>query len=197
MFMTGRSLQSLTSDGSSEITLPESSERNMEMYQTQSTILNSPIVEQRELEEENANTITELRKTDSLYLKRKQTASGDSVFEEELKFARNTNKSRRTSAVSGVTTCPSTPFHGFVPPEMTIVPDSDTKLSSNRKAIVLSFRDAIPVLPLPVAVLCLVLNILVPGLGKLSLDLFYLPCLHRVCLHLLNLAHVQVSNLKD
>ena len=161
--MAGRSLQSLISDGMSEITLPEMSvDNSITVY----TGLNAPINEQRELEEENANTITELRKTDSLYSKRRHTASGDSVFDDAEKTARAT-RGRRTSSTSGVTTCPPTPFHGFVPPEMTIVPDKKSPV--NKKSFVISFRDAIPVMPLPVAVLCLILNVFVPGLGKLSL----------------------------
>lgn len=157
--MAGRSLQSLISDGMSEITLPELS---VEYSQTVYTGLNAPIEEQKELEEENANTITELRKTDSLYSKRRQTASGaDSVFDDE-KTARAT-RGRRTSSTSGVTSCPPTPFHGFVPPEMTVVPDKKSPV--NKKSFVVSFRAAIPVMPLPVAVLCLILNIFVPGLG--------------------------------
>lgn len=169
--MAGRSLPSLVSDALSETTLSENVERNVESFQVQDTVLNAPIAEQKELEEENANIVTELSKTVSMYFKKKQTAPcglGDSVSDDELKFVRNANRGRRTSSVSGATTAPSTPFHGFVQPEMTVVPDSETKSSTNRKTIILSFRDAIPILPLPVAVFCLILNIFIPGLGEFA-----------------------------
>lgn len=59
----------------------------------------------------------------------------------------------------------ATPFSGFQVPEATVVPVSDKKGCRTKR---LSAKEAIPVMPLSLAVLCLIFNILIPGSGKVT-----------------------------
>ncbi|KAK3753622.1 hypothetical protein QZH41_014729 [Actinostola sp. cb2023] len=58
----------------------------------------------------------------------------------------------------------ATPFSGFQVPETTIVPVHNRKGRGTKR---LTPREAIPVMPPPVAVLCLILNIVIPGSGTI------------------------------
>ena len=56
------------------------------------------------------------------------------------------------------------PFAGFELPEATVIP-SATNSSQKRKSN-FDIQRAIPIMPLPVAIVCLVLNIVLPGAGQ-------------------------------
>lgn len=59
----------------------------------------------------------------------------------------------------------ATPFSGFQVPEATIVPENDKKGRGVKR---LSVKEAIPIMPPSLAVLCLVLNVLIPGSGEID-----------------------------
>ena len=60
---------------------------------------------------------------------------------------------------------PYTPFPGFQIPNETIIPlETDSPQGKRKKGI--CAQEAIPVLPRSVAIMCLVLNIAIPGLGR-------------------------------
>lgn len=87
-----------------------------------------------------------------------------------LESSRVTPRSERISCSSTVTAGGQyTPFPGFQIPNETIIPKEYSARKGNTG---ISAQEAIPVLPRSVAIICLILNILIPGSGKH-------PCLHR------------------
>lgn len=81
-----------------------------------------------------------------------------------LESSRVTPHSARVSCSSSATAGLYTPFPGFQIPNETIIPKEDPATLVKRKQTI-SAKDAIPVLPRPVAIVCLILNIVIPGLG--------------------------------
>ena len=84
-----------------------------------------------------------------------------------LESSRVTPRSARVSSSSSATAGLYTPFPGFQIPNETIIPKEDPATVVKRKQTI-SAKDAIPVLPRPVAIVCLIFNILIPGSGKIS-----------------------------
>lgn len=82
-----------------------------------------------------------------------------------LESSRITPRSERISCSSTATVGGQyTPFPGFQIPNETVVPQEDSATAGKRKKGI-SAKDAIPVLPRSVAIVCLILNILIPGSG--------------------------------
>ncbi|RMX45567.1 hypothetical protein pdam_00013104 [Pocillopora damicornis] len=81
-----------------------------------------------------------------------------------LESSRVTPRSARVSSSSSATAGLYTPFPGFQIPNETIIPKEDPATVVKRKQTI-SAKDAIPVLPRPVAIVCLIFNILIPGSG--------------------------------
>ena len=90
-----------------------------------------------------------------------------------LESSRVTPRSERISSSSIATAGPCTPFPGFQIPTETIIPIEDSATTAKRKKGI-SAQEAIPVLPRGAAIVCLILNIVTPGSGKiLFLDYFF------------------------
>ena len=72
-------------------------------------------------------------------------------------------RSERISCSSVVT--PNILFAGFQIPTETVIP-GETVAGVSKKKKGITAQEAIPVLPRPAAILCLILNVLFPGLGR-------------------------------
>lgn len=97
-----------------------------------------------------------------------------------LESSRVTPRSERISCSSTATAGPYTPFPGFQIPTETIIPIEDSATAGKRKKGI-SAQEAIPVLPRAAAIACLILNIVIPGSGRiLFLDHFFL-CQCQTC----------------
>lgn len=81
-----------------------------------------------------------------------------------LESSRVTPRSERISSSSIATPGPYTPFPGFQIPTETIIPIEDSATTAKRKKGI-SAQEAIPVLPRAAAIVCLILNIVIPGSG--------------------------------
>ncbi|XP_073248045.1 uncharacterized protein [Porites lutea] len=76
--------------------------------------------------------------------------------------SRNIARLARIST-SSTATSPNTLFEGFQIPTETVIPVENVGPIKKKKSI--SAQDAIPILPRSAAIACLILNILIPGLG--------------------------------
>ena len=97
-----------------------------------------------------------------------------------LESSRVTPRSERISCSSTATAGQYTPFPGFQIPNETVIPQEDFATAGKRKKGV-SAQEAIPVLPRSAAIACLILNIVIPGSGRiLCLHQFFL-CRCQTC----------------
>lgn len=67
-------------------------------------------------------------------------------------------------STSSTATSPNTLFEGFQIPTETVIPVENVSPIKKKKSI--SAQEAIPILPRSAAIACLILNILIPGLGR-------------------------------
>ena len=87
-----------------------------------------------------------------------------SLDTEQSTSSRNIPRSSRISC-SSTATSPNTLFAGFQIPTETIIPGENvTGVGKKKRSI--TAQEAIPVLPRSAAIICLILNILIPGLGR-------------------------------
>lgn len=87
-----------------------------------------------------------------------------SLETEQSNSPRIVPRSERISC-SSVAATPNTLFPGFQIPTETVIPGEKVAgVGKKKKGI--TAQEAIPVLPRPAAILCLILNILFPGLGR-------------------------------
>lgn len=93
-----------------------------------------------------------------------------------LESSRVTPRSERISSSSIATAGPCTPFPGFQIPTETIIPIEDSATTAKRKNGI-SAQEAIPVLPRAAAIVCLVMNIVIPGSGEIFLLISFLSLL--------------------
>lgn len=94
-----------------------------------------------------------------------------------LESSRVTPRSERISSSSTATL---TPFPGFQIPNETVIPQEDSATAGKRKKGI-SAQEAIPVLPRFAAITCLILNIFIPGSGRIfCLQQFFL-CRCQTC----------------
>lgn len=66
------------------------------------------------------------------------------------------------------TTRSSIPFAAFEMPETTVVPAYSMGNSNHKRKSNFQMQEAIPIMPLPVAVVCLMFNVVIPGSGQLT-----------------------------
>lgn len=137
----------------------------------ETTFLNSPMASQENTTEEGTLTLSPM----SAQRKRSESSLERTPNNREMKTEVD-NKSRRSSLrtpvperLSQVSTGSTLPFAGFEIPEATVIPsDSMANLAPKQKKN-LQMKEAIPVMPLPAAIVCLVLNVIIPGSGQLLL----------------------------
>jgi len=123
--------------------------------------LNTPISDDSLLHEPRNNTTNHTRRVPDSHTSRSKRL--ESINEDSECFS----SVIRSGSISSMSFT-ATPFSGFQVPEATVVTVNDKK---GRKAKRLSVKEAIPVMPPCLAVLCFIFNVFIPGSGKAKVDL--------------------------